>query len=298
MAQYSITYSCGHTGTVNLIGPHRDRDRKIKWFEETGLCPECWAEKVAADKAEQLRKITELNSGAGLPALTGTERQVAWAEKIRYNTIKNVPEWSHQFIRSKSFTASQPFREELECFVRDNWPTETKLTEAITEFLSGHSEASWWIDHVADEGKRRYIDGVENGMAESFLYEFLIKSGFKNVFLKWQLRRMFRYMQYDKNDCWLPDMPEFITGKWNEKIYGNHTVYIDGVAKKLSNEEYEIVKNYADKSALQKTVREKADYDFEEITDFTEFHKWVRSNTSKNRNRLLKINNIFGEDAE
>lgn len=28
--KYNITYSCGHTGTVDLIGKGADRERKIK----------------------------------------------------------------------------------------------------------------------------------------------------------------------------------------------------------------------------------------------------------------------------
>ena len=40
MAKYNITYSCGHEGTVQLFGKSEERERKIKYYEEFGLCTE------------------------------------------------------------------------------------------------------------------------------------------------------------------------------------------------------------------------------------------------------------------
>lgn len=40
--KYTVTYSCGHTGTVQLYGKTEERERKIKYYEEYGLCPECY----------------------------------------------------------------------------------------------------------------------------------------------------------------------------------------------------------------------------------------------------------------
>lgn len=37
-----VTYSYGHTGEVQLFGSNKDRERKIKWYEESALCPECY----------------------------------------------------------------------------------------------------------------------------------------------------------------------------------------------------------------------------------------------------------------
>lgn len=41
MAWYHGTYSCGHEGRINLIGPTKDREWK-KEREFSGLCPECY----------------------------------------------------------------------------------------------------------------------------------------------------------------------------------------------------------------------------------------------------------------
>ena len=38
--KYDITYSCGHTGTVELYGKTSERESKIRWYETTAVCPE------------------------------------------------------------------------------------------------------------------------------------------------------------------------------------------------------------------------------------------------------------------
>src|SRR5690625_6977835 len=74
MAKYTINHTCGHEVTIQLYGKHTERDRKIAWLE-TQRCRHCEneaANKAAAERAEE----------AGLPALEGTEKQVAWATTI------------------------------------------------------------------------------------------------------------------------------------------------------------------------------------------------------------------------
>ena len=50
--KYNITYSCGHEGIVTLFGKQADRDKMIKFYEEKGICPDCY-------KAEQNAIIDE-----------------------------------------------------------------------------------------------------------------------------------------------------------------------------------------------------------------------------------------------
>ena len=42
MGKYDVTYSCGHTGTVNLAGKNTERERQIAWMEQECLCPDCY----------------------------------------------------------------------------------------------------------------------------------------------------------------------------------------------------------------------------------------------------------------
>lgn len=55
--KYEVKFSCGHTETVELFGKNEDRQRKIAWFEESGLCSKCYAEKKAAEMAEGFNAV-------------------------------------------------------------------------------------------------------------------------------------------------------------------------------------------------------------------------------------------------
>lgn len=75
MAKYSITHVCGHGETVHLYGKGTERERRLEWMASQP-CLECRhnAENEAAAKDAEAR---------GLPALTGSDKQVAWATAIR-----------------------------------------------------------------------------------------------------------------------------------------------------------------------------------------------------------------------
>lgn len=42
MAKYEVKFSCGHTQVIELFGKDKDRQRKIEYFEERGLCKDCY----------------------------------------------------------------------------------------------------------------------------------------------------------------------------------------------------------------------------------------------------------------
>lgn len=52
MAKYDVTYSCGHEGTVDLFSKTSERERKLAWYEHTGVCPECY-KKQQREKEEK-----------------------------------------------------------------------------------------------------------------------------------------------------------------------------------------------------------------------------------------------------
>lgn len=56
--KYEISFSCGHTETRQLVGKHTDRERKIQWFGEEGLCSACYRAKRAAEIAERYDEVT------------------------------------------------------------------------------------------------------------------------------------------------------------------------------------------------------------------------------------------------
>ena len=52
MAQYSYPYLCGHGhGTVRLYGKESDRQRKLAWYADTFVCPDCFKKQKAEEDA-------------------------------------------------------------------------------------------------------------------------------------------------------------------------------------------------------------------------------------------------------
>ena len=51
MAKYNINYSCGHMKVVNLFGKETEREKKIKYFENYGICYDCYREQKEIEKS-------------------------------------------------------------------------------------------------------------------------------------------------------------------------------------------------------------------------------------------------------
>ena len=73
---------------------------------ENGMCPECYKE---SKKKELLESVEKYN----LPELTGSEKQIAWAEEIRAKLVSKV----------------------------------SKPTEKFFELVNTKTSAKWWIDN-------------------------------------------------------------------------------------------------------------------------------------------------------
>lgn len=125
--KYTVTYSCGHAGTVELFGPERDRERKLEWYRDSAVCPECYAKQQAEERAA-------IESQYTLPALTGSEKQIAWAEKIRAGFLAERPEAE----KSLTVQSDRVAPEVMEQF-------RTLLAEFLDEFFA-ESSAGKWID--------------------------------------------------------------------------------------------------------------------------------------------------------
>ena len=58
MAKYTITMSCGHDEVKQLFGKSEDRERKIKYYEEYGLCEECYKKHVMEKEKMKILFLT------------------------------------------------------------------------------------------------------------------------------------------------------------------------------------------------------------------------------------------------
>lgn len=112
---YDVTHSCGHIERVSLYGPGKVREWRIKQLEQE-LCPECRAVEFANKCEEDAKKAKELE----LPVLSGSEKQVAWAETIRIGFVNAYENY---------YAQSDPgYSEYVEAALRE-------------------TRAKWWIDN-------------------------------------------------------------------------------------------------------------------------------------------------------
>ena len=49
MAKYTVKFSCGHIHQVVLSGRVADQERKVQWYKDCGICPDCYATRKAAE---------------------------------------------------------------------------------------------------------------------------------------------------------------------------------------------------------------------------------------------------------
>ena len=105
--KYYVTFSCGHEGEVNLYGKAAERDRRIAWYEEEGICPDCYRKMKEEERRKADEELTayadKIEAELSLPELEGTEKQVAWARKIRAGVIR-AWEAKHDIIYNELVT--------------------------------------------------------------------------------------------------------------------------------------------------------------------------------------------------
>lgn len=139
MAWYYGTYSCGHEGRVNIIGPGKDREWK-KEREFAGLCPECCRKKIEEERASKNDEAKKESEEMELPELSGSPKQVAWANTIRVEFIKNFSGKIAQTISGgKTLVRIAEYGEYVTFKLSD--------LQEIEKILMNKTEARFWIDH-------------------------------------------------------------------------------------------------------------------------------------------------------
>lgn len=159
MAWYTGTYSCGHEDRVQIYGPVKDRE----WQAErifSGLCPNCKQEKWNKEN----QKATETAKEMALPDLQGSEKQVAWANKIRLDMLDQSTEHLNRIV-SKAKT------EEMK----------NKLKQSV-ELIRNHitqnkTSAGWFIDRRYDSFSSIITEIMETEPEIKKLLEEIDKGG-------------------------------------------------------------------------------------------------------------------------
>lgn len=155
MAKYAITHACGHTVTHQLYGKHKGfggRDSKIEWLG-TVPCLDCKRAEEAKQREETNMQAAEANAARGYAPLTGSPKQVAWAETIRLRALTALTKAADHPQITK-------------------WSSEARRVLMATLSWSGKIDsARWWIDHrdppLTESGVERQMGTILSMMSPS-----------------------------------------------------------------------------------------------------------------------------------
>ncbi len=137
MAWYDGVYKCGHKGQVNIVGPSKERQSKADWHF-SGLCPDCYKRQLQYEKECKDRDAAEKSKEMNLPELSGTEKQVAWANSLRINVIDSL------------YSGCKKIDDKLNDKGLDTIPDENvgmkEIVDAVEYFIQKHTDAKFWIE--------------------------------------------------------------------------------------------------------------------------------------------------------
>lgn len=122
MAKATIEIRCAECGAIFTHSKTCYNREQANSYEEWAkdnitICPECFKAQKAAEK---LSKILAWLGNEELPALTGSEKQIAWTEKIRLEKLD---------------------------YLKTIIPSTEKNQKLLSEILSKATESRFWIDN-------------------------------------------------------------------------------------------------------------------------------------------------------
>lgn len=213
MAKYEVTFNCGHTETVELIGPGKERERKIKNMERNMMCSQCY--KKQKEEEQSMETVVKF-SAEPLPSLDEEEDIVfcLWlfgSTKKNKETIKEIGyRWGER-------------------------PTSVASRELC------------WYKIV----KEQNLDDEKDRIMKTFQDAICVKlPSIHFAYYEIAKQRKEKYQERIRQISQLskPDCPELLLDrKWNGKIYGKagrYSVYLNGEKTMISDQEAEEFRLY------------------------------------------------------
>jgi hypothetical protein len=141
MAKYTITHECGHTEEVALFGKSSERDRRIKWLESQP-CREC-LRNVEIDQAKSQ------GEEFGLPNLTGSDKQIAWAITIRARKVTEFSESTERAYgrRDMILADREKYSKYSDKDLEDTMVKLNRANSAMEWLYSTKTDSKFWIEN-------------------------------------------------------------------------------------------------------------------------------------------------------
>lgn len=121
---------CGNTfEKVSVKRNTREAEEWKVWAARTfDICPAC----EDKQQEEKVARLAEEAKASGLPELTGSPKQIAWAEQIRAAQMKKIDAYLEQ------------------AKVACDAETLTRIENVLSYILQQKANAGWWIDNRKD----------------------------------------------------------------------------------------------------------------------------------------------------
>jgi len=229
MAKYQITYSCGHAGTVELLGKIKERERKIDWYESQAVCPECYK-----------KEMQKINKEKGLQLIVNINPYSTNNPIILYFDGDTMP--------NKDSIKSLGYR----------W--DDKPIIGMFGILDISKPVKCWSKHISLDDLEIELKKAENIGAKLINnitdMDIITYHEIKQHKDKKQAEQAEKLSQIEKPIC-----PDILSGvKWNGKIYGKkgyYNFYNNGNKVNITDEQAEQIREYLElKAEYNAKVRE------------------------------------------
>ena len=219
--KHNVIYSCGHSGEVELFGPSKERERKLKWYQTSGLCPKCYAEYKNKERASQAFQITA-------------------------TVIPDIDQKTGDLLINVWFSGNTlPHKDDIKALGRYQWDY---INTAKSSFSAKLPEKGWQcivkLSDLPAVLEEAYQIGAEKFDAEKGIFASVHYEIARQKRQEWE-RKQEQIQALPK-----PEKPARIVGKrWNSKVYGrqgSYCIYLDSEKTEISDEEAKQLQQYVE----------------------------------------------------
>ena len=161
MAKAYATCTCAHCGAEFVVTATRSsRKEADSWEKWAATHYDCCDECAAKMRAEENARCAAAAKEMGLPALKGSVKQIAWAEKIRMDFVTKVDKAFDKLLERYE-------KQKAEGKVDEFIESDIKAIDITRKYALEHiTSAAWWIDRCSSDFRITLNDVYTSHQAE------------------------------------------------------------------------------------------------------------------------------------
>lgn len=224
MAKYTYQYACGHgTGVVSLFGKNAERERKLAWYADNMVCPDCY----------KLQKQQEDNEAEKVAVIKYRTADIPLFSVIVHGQI----EQNKESLKALGFSLEEDYE------------------AGILGMLSMKKPPLAWQRTFQAKNEAELLENIQKVASDIIPLGYQFKDEPVNVldlnFLKFQWQKIAEReaTKPKENGCY--DFMKERHGKdlrsWNGKIYGKkggYNYYINNVKFDMTDEQQQAIETY------------------------------------------------------